>query len=178
MGAAGVQTAATAPETDPRGPNRGRWCQGQRIMSLAINRWLRRRQQAKTESAAVSYSNLDAYLPHSAFLGRVGPDRTDLCVLVYGGGVFAGHAQRRLRVRVDTVLRPRTVIGTGLRDRRRERPRCPVFGSDVRIFKRGPPARYTVIRHSSSRQMSVLGQIGPIGKAQRQPCVGLDIPAQ
>ena len=58
---------------------------------------------------------------------------------------------RRVRVRAAAVTRPRTVIDIGLRDRRRERTRCLSRGSDVRIFRRGPPVRYTVIRHTSSR---------------------------
>jgi hypothetical protein len=36
------------------------------------------------------------------------------------------HPDRRVRVRVATAARPRTVIDIGLRDRRRDRPRYPV----------------------------------------------------
>ena len=45
---------------------------------------------------------------------------------------------RRVRVLVATATRPRTVIDISLRDRRRERPRCPVSR-----FGRAGPARQT-----------------------------------
>jgi hypothetical protein len=38
----------------------------QRIMSLAISYWLRRRDQGKAESAADAHSNMDAYFPHAS----------------------------------------------------------------------------------------------------------------
>jgi hypothetical protein len=36
-------------------------------MSLAINYWLRRRQQGKAESAVAAHSNIDAYFPRASF---------------------------------------------------------------------------------------------------------------
>jgi hypothetical protein len=49
-----------------------------------------------------------------------------------------GRAERRVRVRVAMVTRPRTVIDIGLRDQHRERPLCPVSRLGRSHLQAGP----------------------------------------
>ena len=66
-------------------------------------------------------------------------------------------SDRRVRVRVATVTRLRTVIDTGLRDRRRERPLCPVSRLGRSHLQAGPacqvhgdPTYLTAVRRAHS----------------------------
>jgi hypothetical protein len=69
-------------------------------------------------------------------------------------GRIPGGEYRRtagIGARVATPLRPRTVIDIGLMDRRYERPRCGVSWLRRSHPQAGPPAKHSVIRHTSSR---------------------------
>ena len=50
----------------------------------------------------------------------------------------ASRSERRVLARVAAATRPRTVIDIGLRDRRRERPRCPVSRLGRSHLQAGP----------------------------------------